>query len=65
LLVKLKEYFGTTRLNRITGEQIIFYREDRGQSCGNAMLNAEIGVLRRILKRGKLWHQFSDDVAAA
>jgi integrase len=41
---------------------ILDYREKRGVTCGPALLNMETGVLRRILKRGKLWYQFSDDI---
>ncbi len=62
LLVKLKEYFGPTRLNRISAEQILNFREWRAATCGPALVNMEVGVLRRILKRGKLWHSMADDV---
>lgn len=62
LLVKLKEYFGTTRLNRISAEQILSFREWRAETCGPASCNMEVGVLRRILKRAKLWHSVADDV---
>ena len=62
LLVKLKEYFGATKLNRITAEQILDYREWRAATCGPALVNMETGVLRRILKRAKLWHVMADDV---
>lgn len=62
LLVKLKEYFSVTRLNRISAEQILSYREWRAASCGPALVNMEIGVLRRILKRAKLWHVMVDDI---
>lgn len=61
-LVKLKEYFGPTRLNRISTEQILNFREWRAATCGPALINAEIGVLRRILKRAKLWHSMVDDI---
>src|SRR6185295_12447781 len=63
LLVKLKESFATTRLNRISVEQILSYREWRArQDCGPAIINMEVGVLRRILKRAKLWHTIADDI---
>jgi hypothetical protein len=61
-LVKLKEYFGPTRLNRISAEQVLAYREWRAATCGPALINMEVGVLRRILNRGKLWHSMADDV---
>ena len=62
LLVKLKEYFGPMRLNRINPEQVLAFREWRSTTCGPALVNMEIGVLRRILKRGKLWHTMADDI---
>ena len=64
LLVKLKEYLGTTRLNQIAAdsEQILSYREWRSVTAGPAVLNMEVGILRRILKRAKLWHQIADDI---
>ena len=62
LLVKLKEYFGPMRLNRINTEQVLAFKEWRSTTCGPALVNMEIGVLRRILKRGKLWHTMADDV---
>lgn len=62
LLVKLKEFFGPTRLNRITAEQILSYREWRSATCGPAFVNMETGVLRRILKRAKLWYAMAEDI---
>lgn len=62
LLVKLKEYFGPTRLNRISAEQVLNYREWRAATCGPALVNMEVGALRRVLKRGKLWHSIADDI---
>lgn len=62
LLVQLKSYFGPTRLNRISAEQILNFRECRAATCGPALVNMEVGVLRRILKRAKLWHAIADDV---
>jgi integrase len=62
LLVKLKEFFGPTRLNRISAEQVLSYREWRSATCGPSLCNMETGVLRRILKRAKLWHSMADDI---
>jgi len=63
LLVKLKEFFATSRLNRISAEQVLSYREWRAsQGCGPAIINMEVGILRRILKRAKLWHTLADDI---
>lgn len=62
LLVKLKQHFGITRLNRISVEQVLAYREWRAGTCGPSLINMEVGVLRRILKRAKLWHSIADDI---
>jgi integrase len=62
LLVQIKAYFGPTRLNRISAEMILNYREQRAASCGPASLNMETGVLRRVLRRAKLWHSIADDI---
>ncbi len=61
-LVKLKEFFGPTRLNKISAEQILNFREWRAATCGSSLVNMEVGVLRRILKRAKLWHSMADDI---
>lgn len=63
LLVKLKEFFQAASLNRITAEMVLAYREWRAaQGVGPAIVNMEIGVLRRILKRAKRWHTIADDI---
>ncbi|MDT5122194.1 MAG: hypothetical protein QOC96_1676 [Acidobacteriota bacterium] len=63
LLVKPREFFQATSLNRISAEMILDYREWRSaQSVGPTIINMEVGVLRRILKRAKLWHRLADDV---
>ena len=50
LLVKLKEFFQSVALNRITAEMVLAYREWRAaQGVGPAIVNMEIGVLRRIM----------------
>jgi integrase len=60
LTVKLKEYFGFTRLNRITSENILAYREQRG--AGPSIINMEVGLLRRVMKRGKCWAIVAEDI---
>ena len=55
LLVKLREYFQARPLNRIKVDDVLGYREWRsGQSVGPAIINMEIGVLRRILRRASV-----------
>jgi integrase len=71
LVARLKEYFGITRLAKIKPQTILAYREWRkahrhgpgGKQAtetlpevGPALINMEIGCLRRILKWAKLWH---------
>ena len=63
LLVRLREYFQGIRLRQIGAEQVLAYREWRSsQGVGPAIINMEVGVLRRILKRAKRWHLMADDI---
>jgi integrase len=63
LLVQLRAYFKDQPLKSITVKKITDYRTWRAaQSVGPATLNAELGILRRMLKRAKLWARVADDV---
>jgi integrase len=63
LLVQLRAYFKQEPLKCITAKRIIEYRSWRAeQGVGPATLNAEIGILRRIMKRGKIWARVADDI---
>jgi integrase len=72
LLVQLRAYFQQTPLKSITTKQIVDYRAWRAaqtitragkeHSVGPATLNAEIGILRRIMKRARLWARVADDI---
>jgi hypothetical protein len=63
LLVQLRAYFKQELLKAITAKRIIEYRAWRAeQKVGPATLNAELGILRRILKRARLWARVTDDV---
>jgi integrase len=63
LLVRLREFFQASPLNKITAEEVLAYRDWRAsKGVGPAMVNMEIGVLRRILKRAKRWHLVSEDI---
>jgi integrase len=63
LLVQLKAYFKEQPLKAITSKRITDYRTWRAaQNVGPATLNAELGILRRILKRAKLWVRVADDI---
>ena len=63
LLVQLRAYFKQEPLKAVTVKRITDYRTWRAeQGVGPATLNAELGILRRILKRAKLWARVADDV---
>ena len=63
LLVQLRAYFKQEPLKAITAKRITDYRAWRAeQKVGPATLNAELGILRRILKRAKLWARVADDI---
>ena len=77
LLVQLRAYFKQDPLKAITAKRIIEYRAWRAsqtkekrrgdpaeviQCAGPATLNAELGILRRILKRARLWARVADDI---
>jgi integrase len=77
LLVQLRAYFKQDPLKAITAKRITEYRAWRAEQTkevkagetvrqvpcvGPATLNAELGILRRILKRAKLWARVSDEI---
>jgi integrase len=63
LLVQLRAYFKQEPLKAITAKRIIEYRAWRAeQGVGPATLNAELGILRRIMKRAKLWARVGEDI---
>ena len=63
LATRLKVYFKETRLSAIKTEDILAYREWRSKNgVGPTLINMEVGSLRRILKRAKLWHMVGNDI---
>jgi integrase len=72
LLVQLRAYFRQEPLKSITAKRIAEYRAWRAEqkvtrageqkSVGPATLNAELGILRRIMKRARLWSRVADDI---
>ena len=61
--MQLREYFKHESLRTITAKKLTEYRTWRAsQGVGPATLNAELGIIRRILKRGKLWARVADDI---
>lgn len=63
LLVQLRAYFRQEPLRAIAAKRIIEYRTWRAeQGVGPATLNAELGILRRIMKRARVWARVADDI---
>jgi integrase len=76
LLVPLRAYFQQEPLKAITAQRIkeyLLWRESRQEvrvgnetrifsGVGPATLNAELGVLRRILRGAKLWARVADEI---
>ena len=65
LLVKPREFFQEKCLTKITAEDVLRFREWRSESgVGPAIINMEVGVIRRMLKRARRWHQLGADPSA-
>ncbi len=63
LLSPLRKFFGERALLRIRAEDISTYqRQRRTTGISGRTLNMEVGVLRRIMKRGKAWSVVAEDV---
>ncbi len=57
LLVQPKRFFGAQTLQKITTETLVTFREWRvSAAVGPAIINMEMGVIRRLLKKAKRWH---------
>ena len=55
-------HMGTARLGTLTPDSLTRYVVSRkGEGIANRTINIEIGVLRRILKRHKLWVRIGED----
>jgi integrase len=63
LLVKPREFFQRKSPSKITAQDVQRFREWRSEGkVGPAIINMEVGVIRRMLKRAKRWHLLSDDI---
>ncbi len=63
LLVQLRAYFKQEPLKSLTAKRITEYRARRAeQGVGPATLNAEMGILRRVMKRARLWARVADEI---
>src|SRR5882762_5745261 len=62
-LKPLCSVFGPVKVHRITVEMVRTYVADRkAANVANKTINLELGVLRAVMKRAKLWHHFSDEI---
>jgi integrase len=62
-LKPLRDYFAAVTLIHISSEVIRAYVARRKQAgISNRTVNLETGILRRILKRAKLWQRVADDI---
>src|ERR1700722_9054593 len=63
LLVKPGEFFQRKCICKITADDVLRFREWRSESgVGPAIVNMEVGVIRRMLKRAKRWHLIGADI---
>jgi integrase len=61
--VRLRDFFQDKRLNEITADMVHKYRQVRAAAnCKNSTINGEVGFLRRLLKKARLWHRICDDI---
>ena len=64
-LVPLRKHFGDKPLLRLKAEDIARYQTARLQAgISGRTINMETGVLRRMLKRAKVWNALCEDVKA-
>jgi integrase len=62
-LKPLRGYLGSTSLLAISADLILAYIGHRKKAgASNRTVNMEIGILRRMLKRARLWARVSDDI---
>src|SRR5438034_4142577 len=59
----LRRFFGEMRLKRITAEMVEEFQTKRAaEGMSGRTVNLEVGLFRRILKRGKQWARIAEDV---
>ncbi|MGC9222878.1 MAG: tyrosine-type recombinase/integrase [Terracidiphilus sp.] len=62
-LPHLEPHFGKLLLNEIRGEHISRYQRARlKEGASNRTVNIEVGLLRLVLRKAKLWYNIADDV---
>jgi integrase len=61
--VRLREFFKDKKLNEITADMVQEFRQCRAKAgCKNSTINGEVGFMRRLLKKARLWHRIDDDI---
>jgi integrase len=59
----LQHHFGRLLLNEISAEDISRYqRERKKEGASNRTINIEVGLVRLVLRKAKLWSRIADDV---
>jgi integrase len=59
----IKSFFGSKPVNRISADDVRSYQAHRHeQGRSNRTINHETGLLQRLLKRARIWHQIADEV---
>ena len=56
LLVQPKIYFQSLSLQRIETRHLLGYRDERAKTVGPTIVNMEMGVIGRILRRARRWN---------
>jgi integrase len=63
LLSPSSRYFGAKPLNKLTSDDLLSYRLERSrQGVGPSTMNMEMGAIRRVLTRAKLWQFVGADI---
>jgi integrase len=59
----LKAFFGSKPVNRITADDVRCYQAHRHEAGrSNRTINHETGLVQRLLKRARVWHQIAGEV---
>jgi hypothetical protein len=59
----VRAFFGLTQVSRISSDDIISYIWQRSEKkISNTTINMEIGILRRVLTRARIWNFVANDV---
>ena len=62
LLVQPKRYFLSLCLQRIETRHLLQYRDERAQSVGPTIVNMEMDVIARILRRARRWNLVGEGI---